>query len=111
MGRHIPGNPSFVVVNMPGASGRRLMGYIYIAPKDGTAIALAQRALAFDPLMGVESQFDPSRVSWIGSANTEVNVCMVWHTSPIKTIDDVKKHEWWSAAAGPPAPTRSIPTS
>src|SRR5262249_5046815 len=48
MGRHLPGHPSFVVVNMPGASGRRLMGYVYnAAPKDGSVIALAQRALAF----------------------------------------------------------------
>jgi tripartite-type tricarboxylate transporter receptor subunit TctC len=102
MGRHIPGAPSFVVVNMPGASGRKLMGYVYnSAPKDGTVLALAQRALAFDPLMGVPSQFDPSRVSWLGSANTEVNVCMVWHTSRIQTIEDVKKMPMVVGSGGP----------
>ena len=102
MGHHIPGDPSFVVVNMPGASGRKLMGYVYnSAPKDGTTIALAQRALAFDPLMGVASQFDPSRVGWIGSANTEVNVCMVWHTSQIQTIEDVKTMPMVVGSGGP----------
>src|SRR5690606_9324191 len=46
MGRYIAGNPGFVVQNMPGASGRRLMGYMQgIAPKDGTAMAAAHRAL------------------------------------------------------------------
>ena len=97
---------------MPGASGRRLMGFIYnVAPKDGTAIATAQRALPFDPLMGVDSHFDVGKVTWLGSANSETNVCMVWHTSPIATIDDVKhardggRHQRARAA-----PTRSIRT-
>src|SRR3954462_2648683 len=49
LGKHLPGHPSIVVQNMPGASGRRLMGFIYnVAPKDGTAIATAQRALPFE---------------------------------------------------------------
>src|SRR5688572_22783544 len=61
-GRHIPGNPNFVVQNMPGASGRRLMGHMQgIAPKDGTAIAAGHRALPFDPLMGVKAKFDPTK--------------------------------------------------
>ena len=46
LGKHLPGNPSIVVQHMPGASGRRLMGFISnVAPKDGSAIATAQRAL------------------------------------------------------------------
>ena len=61
-GRNIPGNPNIVVQNMPGASGRRLMGHMQgIAPKDGTAIAIAHRALPFDPLMGVKAKFDPDQ--------------------------------------------------
>jgi tripartite-type tricarboxylate transporter receptor subunit TctC len=100
-GRHIPGNPHFVVQNMPGASGRRLMGHMQgIAPKDGTAIALAHRALPFDPLMGVKAKFDPTQVIWIGSANDEVNICVVWHASPIKTFDDLKKREMVVGSGG-----------
>jgi tripartite-type tricarboxylate transporter receptor subunit TctC len=102
LGRHLPGHPGVVVQNMPGASGRRLMGFIYnVAPRDGTAIATAQRALAFDPLMGADSRFDVDRVSWIGSANNETNVCMVWHTSPIRTLDDVKTREMVVGTSGP----------
>jgi tripartite-type tricarboxylate transporter receptor subunit TctC len=102
MGRHIPGNPGIVVQNMPGASGRRLMGYMYnVAPKDGTTIAAPQRAVAFDPLLGVESHFDPAKIAWLGSANQETNVCIVWHTSPIMTFDDVKRREMVVGTSGP----------
>jgi tripartite-type tricarboxylate transporter receptor subunit TctC len=102
LGRHIPGHPGVIVQNMPGASGRRLMGFIYnVAPRDGTAIATAQRALAFDPLMGADSRFDVEKVTWIGSANDETNVCMVWHLSPIRTIDDVKTHDVVVGTSGP----------
>ena len=87
---------------MPGASGRRLMGFIYnLAPKDGTAIAAPQRAVAFDPLLGVDSHFDANAMAWIGSANKETNVCVVWHTSPIRTIEDVKHREMVVGTSGP----------
>jgi tripartite-type tricarboxylate transporter receptor subunit TctC len=101
-GRHIPGNPNIVVQNMPGASGRRLMGHMQgIAPKDGTAIAAAHRALPFDPLMGVKAKFDPTKVTWIGNANDEVNICIVWHASPIKTFEDLKSREMVVGSGGP----------
>jgi tripartite-type tricarboxylate transporter receptor subunit TctC len=102
LGRHIPGRPGVVVQNMPGASGRRLMGFIYnVAPRDGTAIATVQRALAFDPLMGVDSRFDVDKVNWIGSANNETNVCMAWYTSALRTIEDVKAHDMVVGTSGP----------
>jgi len=107
-GRNIPGNPNFVVQNMPGASGRRLMGHMQgIAPKDGTAIAAGHRALPFDPLMGVKSKFDPTKVTWIGNANDEVNICIVWHASRIKTFDDLRRYEA-TVGSGGPASTDTI---
>ena len=79
--RHVPGNPNVIVNNMPGASGRRMINFIYnVAPKDGTAIATALSTLAFDPLMGEESQFVAERLTWIGSANKETAACILWHT-------------------------------
>ena len=93
-GRNIPGNPNFVVQNMPGASGRRLMGHMQgIAPKDGTSIAIAHRALPFDPLMGVKAKYDPTKVTWLGNANDEVNICVVWHASKAQNFEDLKKFE------------------
>jgi tripartite-type tricarboxylate transporter receptor subunit TctC len=102
LGENIPGRPNIVVQNMPGASGRRLMGFMAnLAPRDGTAIAAPQRAVAFDPLLGVDSHFDPNALNWIGSANKETNVCIVWHTSPIRTLDDVKRMEMVVGTSGP----------
>src|SRR5215470_19358177 len=69
LARHIPGNPAVVVTNVPGASGRRMINYIYnVAPKDGTAIGTGLSTLAFDPLMGEASQFDAQKLAWIGSS-------------------------------------------
>jgi tripartite-type tricarboxylate transporter receptor subunit TctC len=101
-GRNIPGSPNIVVQNMPGASGRRLMGHMQgIAPKDGTAIAAGHRALPFDPLMGVKAKYDPTKVTWIGNANDETNICILWHTSPIQNFEDLKKYEMVVGSGGP----------
>ncbi len=51
--------------------------------------------------MGVDSHFDADKVTWIGSANNETNVCMVWHTSPIRTIDDLKTRDMVVGTSGP----------
>jgi tripartite-type tricarboxylate transporter receptor subunit TctC len=107
LGRHLPGNPSVVVQNMPGASGRRLLNYmINVAPKDGSAIATIQRGVPFEPLMG-EGQFDVGRIAWLGNANNETNVCMAWHTSPVRTIEDVRTRTMVVGSSGP-ASTDSI---
>jgi tripartite-type tricarboxylate transporter receptor subunit TctC len=102
LGRNIPGNPGVVVQNMPGASGRRLMGFMYnLAPKDGTAIAAPQRAVAFDPLLGVDSLFDATKLTWLGSANQETNVCIIWHTSRIMSFANLLQREMVVGTGGP----------
>jgi len=100
--RNIPGNPSVVVQSMPGASGRRMMGYMQnVAPRDGTVIAAPQRAVPFDPLTEPESHFDAQKFGWLGSANNETNVCMVWHTSPLHTFTDLYSKEMVVGTSGP----------
>jgi tripartite-type tricarboxylate transporter receptor subunit TctC len=100
--RYIPGNPNVIVVDMPGASGRKMIAYLYnVAPRDGTAIGTALSTLAFDPLMGEDSQFDATKLTWIGSANTETSTCIVWHASPIQSIDDVRSREMAVGSSGP----------
>src|SRR5215510_2568990 len=107
LGKHLLGNPSVVVQNMPGASGRRLINYmINVAPKDGSAIATIQRGVPFEPLMG-EGQFDVEKIAWIGNANNETNVCMAWHASPVRNIDDVRTRGMVVGSSGP-ASTDSI---
>jgi tripartite-type tricarboxylate transporter receptor subunit TctC len=100
-GKHLPGQPTVVVQNMPGASGRRLMTFMTtVAPKDGTAIAIVQRGNAFEPLMG-EAHYDVHAIAWLGNANKETNVCIVWHTSPIRTIEDLHKRQMVVGTSGP----------
>jgi len=100
--RHIPGNPAVVVTNVPGASGRRMINYIYnVAPRDGTAIGTGLSTLAFDPLMGEASQFDAQKLAWIGSSNKETAACIIWDASPIKTIEDVKRRTTAVGSSGP----------
>ena len=103
MGRHIPGQPQIVPQNMPGAGSLRVANYIYqVAPRDGTAFATMGRASVAAPLFGQSSgQFDPRKFSWLGSANDEVSVCVGWHTSGIRTLDDLKAREVAFGATGP----------
>jgi tripartite-type tricarboxylate transporter receptor subunit TctC len=92
---HIPGNPHLIVENMPGASGLTGTNWLYnVAPKDGTVMAATYNTLLTEPLFGnTRAKYDPVKFEWIGSITTQYNSCMVWHTSPIKTIEDAMKQE------------------
>lgn len=69
IGAHIPGNPSVVVQNMPGAAGMRAANYIAAAaPKDGTAVATFDMNIPLIGLLGDPNvQYDPRRFTWLGS--------------------------------------------
>ena len=112
LGKHIPGHPSVVLSFMPGATGRTLMGFMYgIAPKDGTAIAVTMRSVPFDPLMGVDSRFDARRAFWLGSTNSETGLCIAWHTSPIKTLDDAMQQQMIVGTSGAGSTDSFLPTA
>jgi tripartite-type tricarboxylate transporter receptor subunit TctC len=113
LGRFVPGNPSFVVQNMPGAGGLRAAGFLAkVAPKDGLTIGAVQATMVKAPLLGLAgADFDPTQFGWIGSLNSEVMVCVSWHTSPIKTIQDVMARELIVGGAGVGADTEQIPTA
>jgi tripartite-type tricarboxylate transporter receptor subunit TctC len=89
LGRHIPGNPTVVPNNMTGAGSLRAANYLYnAAPKDGTAIGTFSRGMVIAPLLGA-AQFDGRRFAWLGSATTDVSVCITWATSAIRSWDDM----------------------
>jgi len=95
IGKHLPGNPTVIVKNMPGAQTRTAANFLYsIAPKDGTVIATVARGLPTEELLGSGGiRFESTKFNWIGSMNNEVSVGVAWHTSPIKTFEDIKKRE------------------
>ena len=80
MGKYIPGNPTIIVQNMPGAGGVVAANYVYsIAPKDGTVIGAVNRTTAQAQLMNLPGvQFDSRNFHWIGSLNNEVALCVSW---------------------------------
>ena len=88
MGKYIPGNPSIVTQNMPGAAGITATNWAYaVAPKDGTVILATYNALLAEPLYGnPAARFDPLKLVSVGSISGQQNICATWHTSPIKTI-------------------------
>jgi tripartite-type tricarboxylate transporter receptor subunit TctC len=95
MGRHLPGRPTIIVENMPGASGIKSAQYIgEIAPKDGSVIGMFNQSMPqrqmFEP---DQVHFDLSKFGWIGAMNTSTTVFITWHTSGVKTLEDAKKKE------------------
>jgi len=91
-GQNIPGRPSIVAKNMPGAASGRAAGYLVnIAPKDGTVIAAIMPGAVMGPLLDEKAEvlFDPTTVQYLGTANNGTRVCVTHKNSKIKTFDDV----------------------
>src|SRR5262249_21521554 len=111
MGRFIPGNPTIVPKNMPGAGSLILANWLYnVAPKDGTAFGMIGRGTGFDPLLGsTKAQFDATKFNWLGSMNDEVSVCVAWHTTGITTLQQVEQRELTVGGSGPAADTDQFP--
>ena len=101
LSRFVPGNPTFVVQNMPGAGGLRAIGYIAkVAPRDGLTIAAIQGGTVKAPLLGlVGADYDSSQLRWVGNLNGEVMVCVSRQESPVKTIQDAMEKELIVGAA------------
>ena len=100
--RHIPGAPTIVVNNMPGAGGIAATNYLYnIAPKDGTVIGGVQNNTPFEPLYGTpQARYDPTKFVWLGSPSVETGLVAVWHTVPVNSIEDVRTREIVVGATG-----------
>jgi tripartite-type tricarboxylate transporter receptor subunit TctC len=94
MGKYIPGNPSMIVVNMPGGGGITAANYFtQIAPRDGTVMGIVSQGLAADQALGMSPQLkaDLREFNWIANVIFSNQLLAVWHTSPTKTLEDAKK--------------------
>jgi tripartite-type tricarboxylate transporter receptor subunit TctC len=88
IGRHIPGGPTVIAQNMPGAGSLKAASYVYtVAPKDGSVIATIGRSAPLEPLVG-EAPFDGRRFAWLGSIASSSSLCATWYATPIKTWQD-----------------------
>ena len=113
MGRHIAGNPTFIVANMPGAGGNVAAAHIAnVAPKDGTAIGAIFMGTVVDPLFsaqGARKTHDPVKFNYIGNANKDVYVCLVRTDAQVKTFQDLMEKELVVGASAGGASTRDFP--
>jgi tripartite-type tricarboxylate transporter receptor subunit TctC len=103
LGKHIPGEPTVVVQNTPGAGSLKVVNYLYnAAPRDGTVLATFARGIVFEPLLGHTegTQFDAARFNWIGSIANEVSVCALMRSSGIATFADMEKTPFRIGASG-----------
>ena len=103
IGRYIPGNPTMVPRNMPGAAGMQTAHFIYdAAPKDGTALGATLNTVPMSQLLDPgKVTFDCAAFNWIGAVASPANVLATWHTSGIKTIEDAQKKEALIGATTP----------
>ncbi|MDP4592996.1 MAG: hypothetical protein NWT00_00340, partial [Beijerinckiaceae bacterium] len=101
--KHIPGKPGSIVQNMPGAGSVILGNTIYnTAPKDGTTIGAAINGMPTAYLFKPKAvKYDPRKFLWLGSTNRDTQISYSWHTSKIKTIDDVFKQTYLVGATNP----------
>ena len=96
-GKFIPGHPPIIVQNMPGAGSLRAVNFLYnLAPKDGTTIGTFTRNMPLIGLLGGNAnvQFDPRRLTWLGSASSFVNdayILIVRKDAPVKSIDEARR--------------------
>jgi tripartite-type tricarboxylate transporter receptor subunit TctC len=102
IGRHIPGEPAIIPRNMPGAVGVQAANWLAtVAPRDGTVIhAIMQNMSAYQALGGASVEFDTRKFFWIGNSTDSPNVINSWHTTGIKTIQDVMTRELVVGAPG-----------
>ncbi len=89
---HIPGQPTFVPQNMPGAGSRVAGNWLYnLAPKDGTAIGTIVQSAAIDQALQEPGiRFDAAKFNWIGNPTVDNLVTISWSASGFATLDDVK---------------------
>src|SRR6516162_2366957 len=110
--RHIPGNPAIVLKSMLGGSGIRAAGYMTsVTPQDGTSLGIFLDALTLGKVLGGPGEFDPVKLTWIGRIVTTATVSVVWHTSPVQTIEEAKHHELLMAGTVPSNTSNFIPAA
>src|SRR6267378_8605439 len=111
LGRHIPGNPTIVVQNIPGAGSNKAASFVALqAPKDGTAIGAIQSGAILQPLISDQPiPHDPSKLIMLGSANRSVYLCVVRSDAPVKTFQETFDKEVIIGTSGEGATLRELP--
>jgi tripartite-type tricarboxylate transporter receptor subunit TctC len=102
MGKYIPGHPTLVPQNMPGAGSLKVAKYLYeVAPKDGSVIGTFSRSMPLAPVVGLDgATFDSRKFTWLGSMAKDVTMCVTSDKSGIKTWADALKTDFTVGGEG-----------
>ena len=106
----IPGKPTIVPRNMPGAGSIAAAEYVYnLAPRDGSTLALFQPTFVLEKITDKARKFEPEKFGWVGRVDQAVLVGLVWNKSPARTIDEIKKREIVLSANAAAGTSATIP--
>lgn len=112
IGKHIPGNPRVLPVNMPGGGGIVAANYVYkVAPKDGTILTIVSQGLPTDQALGLNKSLtvDLREFNWIGNMSDSNQVLAVWHTSKTKSLKDALERETTIGTTGAGSISQQLP--
>lgn len=111
---HLPGQPSAIVQNMPGAASLKASNYVsMVGPQDGTLLAIPNHAVPLNAIVWKEvgDGLDVSKVNWVGRLDAIDAVMAAWHTTAMRTIDDAKARELIVAGTAPTGTSVMTPTA
>ena len=111
LGRFIPGHPTLVAENMPGAGSFKAANYLFnVAPKDGTALGIVTQTLALEQALGSPGvRYRAGDFTWIGRATSIVEIEVAWHSARVKSIADTLSVETPVAGTGSGSPSEGYP--
>jgi tripartite-type tricarboxylate transporter receptor subunit TctC len=90
-GKHIPGNPNFIVEHMPGAGGATAANFMYgPGPQDGSKILMTHALPLIEKLQSGGVRFESRKFQWLGAYDQISQVLAIWHTAPGRTIEGLK---------------------
>ena len=109
---YIPGNPNFIVKNMPGAGHVLATNFMYNqAPRDGSFIATVGSAIPLHQTLGGQGvRYDSRLFNWLGTTGISNQMGLAWHSSGVRSIADAKRVELMTGATGAGAGTAIFPT-
>jgi tripartite-type tricarboxylate transporter receptor subunit TctC len=112
LGKYIPGRPTIVPKNQPGAGSFLAVNTIFnVAPKDGTVIGIGAPTIPLDEKLGTQGvRFKTAELNWIGRLDSLVNIVFMWKTSPVRTFADAQKFQSTLSGTGVGSTVSIYPT-
>jgi tripartite-type tricarboxylate transporter receptor subunit TctC len=112
LGKHIPGQPTVVPKNMPGAGSFLAVNTVFnISPKDGTVIGIGAPTLTLDEKLGTQGvRYKTSELNWIGRVDSLINMVFTWKNTPVKTFAEAQQTQVTLSGTGAGSTVSIYPT-